>query len=282
MIYDCVVIGAGIAGMTASIYLKRAGLNVLLLDKDAPGGLLNKIAKIENYPGFISISGPTLASNLYEQIKSLGISYKYGKVISIKDNIITTDIEKIEAKRVILAIGRNTKKDNDILNLSYCALCDANFYKDKTVALIGSNNEAINDAIYLSNIASVVYLFSSSILEGEEYLKDKLKNIKNVIIYENTKINKFEKEDNLVKKINTTSGVFEVDGVFVSMENIPDTDFLDKIEKSDKYVIVNSKMQTNIDYIYACGDIIKKDVYQLTTAVSEATIAAINVKKSLM
>lgn len=282
MIYDCVVIGAGIAGMTASIYLKRAGLNVLLLDKDAPGGLLNKIAKIENYPGFISISGPTLASNLYEQIKSLGISYKYGKVISIKDNIITTDIEKIEAKRVILAIGRNTKKDNDILNLSYCALCDANFYKGKAVALIGSNNETINDAIYLSNIASVVYLFSSSILEGEEYLKDKLKNIKNVIIYENIKINKFEKEDNLVKKINTTSGVFEVDGVFVSMQNIPDTDFLDKIEKSDKYVIVNSKMQTNIDYIYACGDIIKKDVYQLTTAVSEATIAAINVKKSLM
>ena len=282
MIYDCVVIGAGIAGMTASIYLKRAGLNVLLLDKDAPGGLLNKIAKIENYPGFVSISGPTLASNLYEQIKSLGISYKYGKVISIKDNIITTDIEKIESKRVILAIGRNTKKDNDILNLSYCALCDANFYKDKIVALIGGNNETINDAIYLSNIASVVYLFSSSILEGEEYLKDKLKNIKNVIIYENTKINKFEKEDNLVKKINTTSGVFEVDGVFVSMENIPDTDFLDNIEKSDKYVIVNSKMQTNIDYIYACGDIIKKDVYQLTTAVSEATIAAINVKKSLM
>lgn len=282
MIYDCVVIGAGIAGMTASIYLKRAGLNVLLLDKDAPGGLLNKIAKIENYPGFVSISGPTLASNLYEQIKFLGISYKYGKVISIKDNIITTDIEKIEAKRVILAIGRNTKKDNDILNLSYCALCDANFYKDKVVALIGGNNETINDAIYLSNIASVVYLFSSSILEGEEYLKDKLKNIKNVIIYENTKINKFEKEDNLVKKINTTSGVFEVDGVFVSMENIPDTDFLDNIEKSDKYVIVNSKMQTNIDYIYACGDIIKKDVYQLTTAVSEATIAAINVKKSLM
>ena len=282
MIYDCVVIGAGIAGMTASIYLKRAGLNVLLLDKDAPGGLLNKIAKIENYPGFVSISGPTLASNLYEQIKSLGISYKYGKVISIKDNIITTDIEIIEAKRVILAIGRNTKKDNDILNLSYCALCDANFYKDKVVALIGSNNEAINDAIYLSNIASVVYLFSSSILEGEEYLKDKLKNIKNVIIYENTKIDKFQKEDNLVKKINTTSGVFEVDGVFVSMENIPDTDFLDNIEKSDKYVIVNSKMQTNIDYIYACGDIIKKDVYQLTTAVSESTIAAINVKKSLM
>ena len=282
MIYDCVVVGAGIAGMTASIYLKRAGLNVLLLDKDAPGGLLNKIAKIENYPGFVSISGPTLASNLYEQIKSLGISYKYGKVISIKDNIITTDIEKIEAKRVILAIGRNTKKDNDILNLSYCALCDANFYKDKVVALIGSNNEAINDAIYLSNIASVVYLFSSSILEGEEYLKDKLKNIKNVIIYENTKIDKFQKEDNLVKKINTTSGVFEVDGVFVSMENIPDTDFLDNIEKSDKYVIVNSKMQTNIDYIYACGDIIKKDVYQLTTAVSESTIAAINVKKSLM
>ncbi len=282
MIYDCVVVGAGIAGMTASIYLKRAGLNVLLLDKDAPGGLLNKIAKIENYPGFVSISGPTLASNLYEQIKSLGISYKYGKVISIKDNIITTDIEKIEAKRVILAIGRNTKKDNDILNLSYCALCDANFYKDKVVALIGGNNETINDAIYLSNIASVVYLFSSSILEGEEYLKDKLKNIKNVIIYENTKIDKFQKEDNLVKKINTTSGVFEVDGVFVSMENIPDTDFLDNIEKSDKYVIVNSKMQTNIDYIYACGDIIKKDVYQLTTAVSEATIAAINVKKSLM
>ena len=93
--FDCVVIGAGFAGMTAAIYLKRANVNVLLIDKDAPGGILNKINKIENYPGYISISGPDLAFKMYEQIKNLGIEIRYGNVLKINDHIIKTDLEEI-------------------------------------------------------------------------------------------------------------------------------------------------------------------------------------------
>ena len=124
--YDCVIVGAGIAGMTAAIYLKRAGLNIALIDKGAPGGILNSISLIENYPGFVSITGPDLAYNVFEQIQKLGIEVKYGNVLKIKDNIITTDIEEIKANKIIIATGRTPKKisDEKYQNLSYCVLCD--------------------------------------------------------------------------------------------------------------------------------------------------------------
>ena len=281
MQYDCVVVGSGIAGMTCAMYLKRANLNVLIIEQDSPGGLLNKIAKVENYPGFKSISGPDLASSIYEQINNLGIEIRYGKLLSIDDHVITTDIEKITAKRIVLAIGRNIKKDNDILNLSYCAVCDGNLYKDKTVALIGNNNQAVEETLYLSSICKKVYLISNTKLSGEEYLLNQL-GAKNIEIYENCVLKSIDKENNIANKIETNIKNFEIDGIFVSSENNPGTDNLKEIEKVNKYIKVNSKMQTNIDYIYAIGDVIKKEVYQLTTAVSEATIAAINIKKSLM
>jgi thioredoxin reductase (NADPH) len=281
MQYDCVIVGSGIAGMTCAIYLKRANLNVLIIEQDAPGGLLNKIAKIENYPGFKSISGVELSNSIYEQVNNLGIEIRYGKLLSINNHEITTDIETIKAKRIVLAIGRNTKKQNEILNLSYCAVCDGTFYKNKIVALIGNNNQAIEEALYLSSICKKIYLISNTTLTGEEILKDQLKN-KNIEIYENCTLEQLEKEDNIVKKIKTNIKEFEVDGIFISMENEPDTDYLKDIDRENKYINVNLKMQTNIDYIYAIGDVIKKDVYQLTTAASDATIAAINIKKSLM
>lgn len=281
MQYDCVVVGSGIAGMTCAMYLKRANLNVLIIEQDSPGGLLNKIAKVENYPGFKSISGPDLASSIYEQINNLGIEIRYGKLLSIDGHVITTDIEKITAKRIVLAIGRNIKKDNDILNLSYCSVCDGNLYKDKTVALIGNNNQAVEETLYLSSICKKVYLISNTKLSGEEYLLNQL-GAKNIEIYENCVLKSIDKENNIANKIETNIKNFEIDGIFVSSENNPGTDNLKEIEKVNKYIKVNSKMQTNIDYIYAIGDVIKKEVYQLTTAVSEATIAAINIKKSLM
>ena len=108
--FDCVIIGSGIAGMTAAIYLKRANLNVVIIDNDAPGGLLNKINKIENYPGFISITGPDLAYKIYEQVKNLDIEIRYGNVLSIEDHIIKTDIEQITANKIIIATGRKAKK----------------------------------------------------------------------------------------------------------------------------------------------------------------------------
>lgn len=283
--FDCVVVGSGIAGMTAAIYLKRSNVNVLLLDNDAPGGLLNKISVIENYPGFDKISGPDLAYKIYEQVTNLGIEIRYGKVLDIKDHIVKTDIEEITTDKVILAVGRKARKldnTNDIKNISYCALCDGNLYKDKIVAIVGYSNSAIEEAIYLSDICKkVIIIGRGSSFKGEDSLVDKIYSKKNIDVQLDCVIETLNKEKNLLIEIVTNKGIFKVDGMFVSIGYEPNTLFLNELEKDNGYIIVDNKMKTNIDYIYACGDIIKKDVYQLTTAVGEATIAAINVKKTL-
>lgn len=283
--FDCVVVGSGIAGMTAAIYLKRSNVNVLLLDNDAPGGLLNKISVIENYPGFNKISGPDLAYKIYEQVTNLGIEIRYGKVLDIKDHVVKTDIEEITTNKVILAIGRKARKlDNtsDIKNISYCALCDGNLYKDKTVAIVGYSNSAIEEAIYLSDICKkVIIIGRGSSFKGEDSLIDKIYDKKNIEVQLDCVIETLNKENNLLTEIITNKGTFKVDGMFVSIGYEPNTSFLNELEKDNGYIIVDNKMKTNIDYIYACGDIIKKDIYQLTTAVGEATIAAINVKKTI-
>ncbi len=283
--FDCVIVGAGIAGMTAAIYLKRSNVNVLILDNDAPGGLLNKISVIENYPGFTSISGPDLAYKIYEQVTNLGVEIRYGKVIDIKDYQVITDLETINTKKVILAIGRKARKlenTNNLKNVSYCALCDANLYKNKTVAIVGYSNSALEEALYLSNICQkVIIIARGSGLNGENVTIEKIKNKENIEIQLDCVIKTLNSNDNILYKIITNKGEFTVDGMFVSIGYEPNTEFLKNINKDNGYIIVNDKMQTNVDYIYACGDIIKKDIYQLTTAVSEATVAAINVKKTL-
>ena len=283
--FDCVVVGSGIAGMTAAIYLKRSNVNVLLLDNDAPGGLLNKISVIENYPGFNKISGPDLAYKIYEQVTNLGVEIRYGRVLDIKDHIVKTDVEEITTNKVILAIGRKARKlDNtsDIKNISYCALCDGNLYKDKIVAIVGYSNSAIEEAIYLSDICKkVIIIGRGSKFKGEDSLVDKIYKKKNIEVQLDCVIETLNKENNLLTEIITNKGSFKVDGMFVSIGYEPNTSFLNELEKDNGYIIVDNKMKTNIDYIYACGDIIKKDIYQLTTAVGEATIAAINVKKTI-
>lgn len=283
--FDCVIVGAGIAGMTAAIYLKRSNVNVLILDNDAPGGLLNKISVIENYPGFISISGPDLAYKIYEQVTNLGIEIRYGKVISINNHQVITDLETINTKKVILAIGRKARKlenTNNLKNISYCALCDGNLYKNKVVALVGYNNSALEEALYLSDICQKVIILSrGEFLKGEETLIDKVEKRKNIEIQLNCVIKTLSSEKNILNKIITNKGEFLVDGMFIAIGYEPNTQFLKDIKKENDYIIVDKNMKTNIDYIFACGDIIKKDIYQLTTAVSEATIAAINVKKEL-
>lgn len=283
--FDCVVIGAGIAGMTAAIYLKRSNVNVLIIDNGVPGGLLNKINSIENYPGFINISGPDLAYSIYEQVKNLDIEIRYGQVLEINNHIIKTDVEEIVTKKVIIATGRNAKKlanTNNLKNVSYCALCDGSLYKEKTIALVGNGNSALEEALYLSDLCKeVIILVRSESLKGENISISRVQSRKNIKIIYNCVIKTLNSENNILNEIITNNGSFKVDGMFISIGYEPNNDFLKEIVTEKGYIIVNEKMQTNIDYIYACGDIIKKDVYQLATAVGEAATAAINVKKNL-
>ena len=277
--FDCVIVGCGIAGMTAAIYLKRANVNFCIIDYDAPGGTLNKVKTISNYPGFKEISGPELAFRVFEQVSSLDILIKYGKVLKIEDNIITTDKEEIKAKKIIIATGRppkHIKLLEDLDNVSYCAVCDGSLYKNKNVALIGKSETAYNEAIYLSSLCNKV-----TIISEDEINFAPLKNYNNIVLKEKNNLKLIEKEKNLVKKIITDKEVIDVDAVFVYNGYEPKTDFVKGINLKNGYIVVNKNMQSSNKDIYACGDIILKDIYQITTAVSEATIAAINVKKEL-
>lgn len=284
--YDCVVIGAGIAGMTAAIYLKRFNLNVLLLDKEEPGGLLNKISVIENYPGFKSIKGADLAQEIYGQVKDLDIEFKHGNVLKIDGHKIITDIEEIDTDRIIIASGRKPRKIKDNMqykNLSYCILDNLDEYREKTVAVVGGGNSALEEALYISDLAKkVIILNRSNNLRADEQVQKQIENKDNIELLLECSISNISAKDGIIYEIETNKGVFKIDALFSYIGYEPSVSFLDTINMDNNYIVVDEHMRTNIDNIYACGDIIKKEVYQLSTAVGEATIAAINVKKDII
>ena len=293
-IFDCIVVGAGVAGMTSAIYLKRAGYNILLLEKSAPGGQINMSPKVENYPGFINIDGASLALNIFEQTQKLGIEYKYGNVQSIKKEadifIIKTDMEEYKTKTVIVATGRSIKKlniDNEQnligKGISYCALCDGYFFKDKNVAIIGTDDRTLEEVIYLANICKKVYLiYNKSEYDNNKSILSKVNNLENIEIKFNRNINEIKsKNDCLYSIITDKKEEIMCDGFFINNGYQAQLDFLNEITTENEYIIVDKKMKTNILGLFACGDIIKKDVYQLTTAIGEATVAAKSVDEYL-
>lgn len=294
-IFDCIVVGSGVAGMTSAIYLKRAGLKVLLLEKNAPGGQINMSPKVENYPGFKNIEGAILASNIFEQTQNLNIEYQYGNVSSIIKNNdvfnIKTDLEEYSSKTVIVATGRKVSKLNleaeeELIGkgISYCVLCDANFFKDDIVSILGNDYRTLEEALYLANICKQINIICENESFGNSaFLLEKINKLDNIRIYYNSKVIKLNNENQKLKsiKINTQDNEIECHGLFISNHNIPELDFENSIECQGNYIIVNKEMGTNIKGLFACGDIIKKDIYQLTTAVGEATIAANSVIKYL-
>lgn len=290
--FDVVIVGCGIAGMTSAIYLKRSNLNVCMIEKNAPGGQLNMINEINNYPGFESIDGPTLAFNVFNQIKKLEIPYKYANALEIIDNIeykmIKTDKEEITCKNVVIATGRRPRElglqnEKRLLGkgVSYCSICDGTLYKDKVVAVVGGGNSAIESALYLSEICQKVYLIHrTESYRAENTLMDSIKEKENIELIKNAKITELkEKDDKLSSVIINDGKEIKCNGLFINVGNIPIPIKCKNLKLEENYIVVDNKMESNIEGIYACGDIIKKDVYQITTAISEGTIAAINIIK---
>lgn len=290
--YDIIIVGMGISGVTAAIYAKRSNKNVLLIDKGTPGGLLNTIDTISNYPGLIDISGPDFASALENQVKELEIPYKLEEVISLDLN---QDIKKVitkngtyETKKVILAMGRKPKylgldNEQDLLGrgLSTCAMCDAFFYKDKQIAVVGTGNSALGESLYLANVASKIYLINRRDgFRGEELLVDKVKSNPKIEIIYNANIKKMNSENNKLSSVELDNGkTLDVAGVFIYIGYRPATEFVDKkILDEEGYVVVNGDLETSIENVYAIGDVIRKDTYQLVTAAADGARVIYNMK----
>lgn len=295
MIYDVVIIGLGISGITASIYAKRSGLNVAVINYGLPGGIIGESSLVENYPGFKSISGMELAINFFEHFNSLDVPLFTEEVIDIKletnyKRIITKNNDYY-AKVVIVCSGRKPKKlgikDEDKFlgeGISYCATCDGNLYKGKTVCVVGGGNSALESAVYLSSLCKEVYLLvRKDKIIGDNSLLKEVEILNNVVIKYNTFINEINTLDNKIIGVVTNNGNIDLDGIFVNIGYEPSVGILKSLDINyeNNYILVDKNMETNIKGIYACGDIIKKDLYQLVTAASDGAIAANHIFKML-
>lgn len=280
---DCIIIGMGPAGISSAIYSKKANLNVLVLESSFPGGKLNKIKLIDNYPGFNNISGSDLALNMFNHFRKENIDYKITKVLKIEDKkdykLVYTDKGNFKTFGVILACGKLSNRkyianEEKYINkgISYCSICDGSLYKDKNVVVIGNNDSCIEDALYLKNICKSVTICTN----GNNLNIDGFKII-------NGKIIEFTGIDNIDGIILDNKEQIKCDGVFISDNKSNDNSFISELNITDKngYIIVDEKMKTKINNVYACGDVIKKDIYQISTAVSEGCVAAINLNKAL-
>ncbi len=290
--YDLIIIGAGPAGLTAGIYALRANLKVLILEKEQIGGMIASTPKIENYPGFTSISGVEFANNLYEQVNNLGADIEVEEVIKIvpgKVKEVITEDNTYKSKAVIIAAGSKFKllgldKEKEFIGngISFCTSCDGAFFKGLDVAIVGGGNTAVTNAIYMSKIAKKVYLICrKDKLSSEEKLIDEIKNIKNVEIIYNSTVKELLGDKELKGIIINESGkerTLDINGMFVSIGMNSglefDADFL-KLT-NNKYVDSND-CTTGEDGIFVAGDCRNKDIRQLTTAVSDGTIAAMHV-----
>ncbi|MDD3207580.1 MAG: FAD-dependent oxidoreductase [Bacilli bacterium] len=291
---DVAIIGGGIAGITAGIYLKRSNLSVMAIDRNVFGGKLAKLGDIYNYPGFEAISGPELAYKLMEQADKNGIELEYGNVLNVtkQDNslfLVQTEEHFIEAKVVIIATGTIEKQlgipgEKEFLNrgVSYCATCDGPLYRNKEVAVVGHLDTALDEAIYLSGIAKKVYLISKVRLEDIE--SSKLPSVlqrANIDILAYSDVLSIQGVDHVESilvsdlKVNKEQEI-KVSAVFPYIGQKTLTEFLAnlKVETRNGYLVVSKDMETNVPGLLAAGDTIDKKLRQLVTAAGDGCIAA--------
>ena len=291
--YDIVIVGAGPAGLTAAIYALREEKKVVILEKETIGGKITSSSKVENYPGFKSISGMDFANNLYEQVIDLGGEINIEEVLSIENGKVKkviTDENTYETKSIIIASGSkyktlNLDNEEELIGngISFCTVCDGSFYKNKDVCVVGGANSALNSVLYLSKLCNKVYLVvRGPKLKGDKKVIDNVLSLSNVEVLYNTTVNKYILDnDELVGvevKSNECEKRLDVEGVFLAIGQSPEIDYLNDLVKVDENncVLASEDCITNIDGIFVAGDVRKKKVRQLTTAVSDGTNAAIN------
>ena len=295
--YDVVIVGAGIAGLTAAIYATRAGKSVLVLEGKIYGGQIINTFQIENWPGDYGVSGVDLMQKIYKQATELGAEVEYEEVVAIEKTetefLVKTEDEEYAAGVVILAVGSEDKKlglDSEEKfagrGVSYCATCDGAFYKDKKVAVIGGGNTALYDALYLADIASKVYLVHRrNEFRGDAVLVEKLKRKENVEfvlgyvpeqILGDGKVTGVKLVPSGKVDSATSERTLDVDGIFVAIGKKPATEKYAELVKLDEngYIVASEDCRTSCDGVYVAGDCRTKDIRQLVTAAADGAVAA--------
>ncbi len=291
--YDIVVVGAGTAGMTAGLYAARGGMKVIVLEQEGYGGQIVVSPEVENYPGIANISGYDLSEGLYKQMLSCGAEYKQANVTEVSGDFgnfkVVTDSDTFDAKVVILATGVKNRKlglDNEEqmtgLGVSYCATCDGNFFRKKTVAVNGGGNTALEDAIFLSKICEKVYVIHRrNAFRGEEAYVRQLEALDNVEImtpYTIDSINGTERVTSLTlsNKESKEKVDIDVNGLFVAIGQVPNNQaFAGQVELDEAgYIKAGEDCLTTKKGIYAAGDCRTKEVRQLATAAADGAVAA--------
>ena len=292
-IYEMIIIGGGPAGYTAALYAARAGLDAILIEKMSAGGQMALTGDIDNYPGFEEgVDGFTLGMKMQQSAERFGAKTEYAEVLSVdfsnKIKRIETTSGDLYSKTVVIAMGANPRelgvKDESALigrGVHYCAHCDGRFYKDKTVAVVGGGNSAAADALYLSRLARKVYLIHRrDTLRATKIYHKPLMNTENVEFVWNSTVNEIIADGRVtglkVKDVNS-GDISELlcDGLFISIGRKPVTEFLkDKIELDKSgYIVADETTKTNIDGVYAAGDIRTKALRQVVTAVADGAVA---------
>lgn len=292
--HDIIIIGAGPAGLTAALYALRADKKVLILEKGVFGGQITFSPQIENYPGFLSMSGNEFADKLIDQVITQGAEIEMETVSSVRDDgeykTVITDVGEHQAKAVIIATGVKHRQtgmpnENSLVGkgVSYCAVCDGAFYRGKTVAVLGGGNSALQEAVLLSDLCEKVYVIQNlDFLTGEAKLQEKLSKKDNVEVILGTVIAGLIGEDELKsirlrKEADSSESELVVDGLFVAIGLEPDNDKFSSVAALNEwgYFDCDESCVTNTPGVFAAGDCRSKKIRQITTATADGAVAAL-------
>lgn len=292
-IHDMAIIGGGPAGYTAALYAARAGIDVVVIEKMSVGGQMIYAGNVENYPGFENgINGFNLGEKMQKCAEQVGAKTEYAEVLSVNfDGVIKeaqTNDGKVSARTFIIASGAYPKKlgiENEDKfvgkGVHYCAHCDGRFYKNKTVAVVGGGNSAVQEALYLSGIAERVYIIHrDDTVKASRAIYEPLSNTSNAEFILNSVVTAFNGDERLtgIKVKNVKNGeesVIDCDGIFIAIGRAPATEFLRGSVELDKngYIIADESTRTSIYGVFAAGDVRTKAMRQIITAASDGAVA---------
>lgn len=290
-----VVVGAGPAGITAAIYLKRGGFNPILIEKMMPGGKVSLTHKIDNYPGFSSIGGSDFANNLMEQLMQNEIDITFDEVIDISKKDVGFSVKTLstsyDADAVIVSTGTIERKlgipgEKEFFakGVSTCAVCDGGFFKGQPMAIIGGGNSALEEALYLTSLTKKVYVVHRrNEFRADKILVDKIKKDSHIEIltpYVPIEIKGDKKVSSLVLEHVETKELLEIElnAIFAYIGADPNSSFISipEVLNEKGYIIANNEMETSVPGLFACGDCISKNLRQVVTACGDGAVAAMS------